>query len=700
MKESLGLTIMLFIGIALTIACFCMFFAKNTRYKLVCGGCALAYIIAAYLCPYFAGYADIDTYTNLNTYIPEVIGATVKQFVGESKTELVSGYMDNSAVYSWVFYLSLASGLMVSFSTVVGIFWRKVNNKRKCSKIMRKKVCDIILGKDEEALNYARGNADSTIIMLDDTETDDDEIMLVEAGYHVLKKKFDVALFKSREFRKNTRYNIIIPYMGDKFIEYFNGVIEYLKNKGDRHIYFYVETSARACEVLKDKIQSNDKKQNDINSEYLSFFSRDELIARRFVEENPLTLHMNSDFFEADTSLKADTNLNVFMLGFDDVSYEIYRQFAINNQFVKFKDGEYRTHNVNYEIYTTKPYENEWCISGLNEALNELEKNKDLYFPLPSVPVNVKLVPEDVFEMHQLKGICDRIKEMKSLNYFIINTGDPYKNIKISEDIKLLLSDKVCGYHIFLCNNGIALEDGENVTFFGDINEIFTHGVIVNEEFLGLAKSIDKYYTRQGNPNLSDDELNEVVDKSWKTMSYFLTNSNISLANNFRMKLNLLGLDYKEGTSEDVCKLLTERYQRGNDPTDICKYTTPSVRNALIAQEHARWNAYCMMSGYLPMKKSKIGDGVRVDSKDNEKEIKKKVYATRKNDDLKKHACITTHNGVGDVAKDIILKANKLIGKDTYKPVDCAFYQYDDMLLRADVVGEYLKSNGLEIVEK
>ena len=140
---------------------------------------------------------------------------------------------------------------------------------------------------------------------------------------------------------------------------------------------------------------------------------------------------------------------------------------------------------------------------------------------------------------------------------------------------------------------------------YGDTEKIFNHDVIVDESLVSLAKRINRTYcldSKKTEDITPEDEAK--ANESWIKCGYFDKYSNIYLANNLRLKLNLLGFDYvKDGNATGLEEIKEEKIAI-RLPYEKC--TQPGMENSLLAQEHARWNAYHMLNGYLPLKKSRL----------------------------------------------------------------------------------------------
>ena len=149
-----------------------------------------------------------------------------------------------------------------------------------------------------------------------------------------------------------------------------------------------------------------------------------------------------------------------------------------------------------------------------------------------------------------------------------------------------------------------------------------------------------------------------------------------------RVKLNLLGLDYiPDGRGEGVA-LIGQRYP-AQKVGSFDAYGEKSLRNALIAQEHARWNAYHLLGEYLPLEK----DGITVKSTDGGK-----VRFQVKNPLTKQHACLTTYQGLAQLSAYLAQKAGDC------QPQDYDYYIYDEMLITS--AQQLLAGMGYSVKEK
>lgn len=651
------------------IGIFFVYGKKNALKTLVFLSSVFVLNFTIYTIPAFYEKIVLEAETNFLFYLLDIFPATAKSLVGDASTGMVEGYTAVFPVYAYIYSAALALGFVSTSFAAISTFGLRILNVFKIASSISGKSCDIVAGSENEALVYAKSYKNSIVILPENSEKNYAN-ELVNSGYYVMRKKITKEFLNSRFFNCKTRYNVIFPNEKNNYYSTISDIIAYFDTcKKTKNFYFYVEADENAIVTAKRQIDALGEKYR----EKITLFSRNELIARNFVDENPITKDMPKSFFEEDTSVKKGIGLNVFMLGFSSLSREIYKQFVINNQLAVYDNGEYRAFPVNYFIYDKGAKGNLWEINGLSDTLNVLSKNKDEYFPIPDMPYKTECVREDSYEFDCIKEITKTVDKENGFSYIIIDSGNIYKNIEIADRFKLLL-DKCNNFRIFIYNNSSLPEYG-GATCYGDTQSLFTHDVIVNEELANLAKSVNKFYSGKDN---------------WSELTYFDMYSNISLACNLRFKLNLLGLDYVKDSKGNGEHLVKEACKSLEDKNfTYSNYFDKSKKNALLAQEHFRWNAYHLMCGYLPMKKKRI----IVEKGENDK-IKKVV----KNNTQKKHSCITTYKGLDELSKYLADKADIISGSKTHTPKDFDYYKYDDLLIRT--MADFLKENKYSAIEK
>ncbi len=668
MWEAINQTIFLIEIILLVIGILFVWGKKNTLKTFIFLALVFVLNFTVYITPVFYEKFVLGESRNFLFYLFDVFPVTIKSLVGDGSSGMVEWYCAIYPLYAYIYLLGLVLGFLTTSYAVISTFGYKILNVFKVAGLLNGKSCDIISGNSAEAVNYAKSYKKTIIVLPKDSDKSAAND-LINSGYNVIRRKITKEFLESRVFNTKTKYNFIFPGGENEHYDIINDALSCSDTCcNNKNIHFYIETDENAIATEKSYIEAAEKNAN------ITLFSRNELIARTFVEKNPVTKDMPADFFEEDTSLKEDVNLNMFILGFSALNKEIYRQFIVNNQFCKYKDGEYKVYPVNYYIYDKNANEKNWEINGLSDTLNALSQNKEAYFALPDMPYSTECINESSYEFDCLKEIVKKAGGENSFSYILIDTGSIYKNIEIAERFKLLFNTQQ-NFRIFIYNNS-KLETPTEISCYGNTEEIYTQDVIVNEDLVDLARSINAFYCGSDN---------------WNELTYFDKYSNISLASNLRFKLNLINLDYVKNSTTDDSALINDALK----PFEVKEfsygdYFERSTKNALLAQEHFRWNAYHLLLGYLPMKKIRITVGVD----DKTGKVTKKV----KNNMLRKHACLTTFKGLDELSQYLANKVNEISRDKVYNPEDFDYYKYDALLYQA--IPGFFKDNNCSVVKK
>lgn len=631
-----------------------------------------------HLVPYVYGVLELGENSNVILGVLDCFGSSLKTFVGEPKVEDVAAFSKAFPLFAGAYLLGIVIAFLTTISTLAEAFGNSVRNGFRLSKRLKQDQCDFVFGSTPDALRYAQSC--NAVLLLEKGISKEDINGLIEEGYTVLNRQFNKDMLKSRMFNTTTRYNIICTDE-EKAVSYIDDFIAYKKEATTaKNVYLYVEIEGDKAETVRREIIEKSGMEAFIDT-----FCCTERLARTFTEKYPVTKYLPTEYIE-DAAVKADAEISVFILGFGKLGKELYRQSILNNQLVTFEDGEYRTLPITYYLCDTAIDKSEWNISGLQESLEELPKGS--YFPLPDCPFKAKVLDAHPASRVVLKAIKNQVKKHSGYTFVIIDTEADFCNIEIGAKLKTMLFGED-NYHLFVRSEATYVEDDAAVTYFGKRERVFNHDVIVNDSLSLMAKRLNEVYTAQyadkeerNRPDFTAYIQKKAAD-DWVKLDYFTLYSNIYSAMNLRVKLNLLGLDYvKDGNGENTA-LIKERHGRKADCL-YSNYFTPSVRNALIAQEHARWNAYHLLGEYLPLSK----DGITVKSNDG-----KKVRFNVKNTAAKQHACLTTYQGLNDLSSYLAEWAG-----NGCTAADYDYYIYDEMLLTS--AEELLIALGYSVTEK
>ena len=633
--------------------------------------------IALYLMPVFYCKFVLESEERFLWMLIKQVGPIIKMFVGEASVDAeISVFATACPLYVYVFALGLIDVLFVSFYAAASALSDKIFNSRRLNKksrpgiigiikalILKKEAgcCDIIIGCSDEALNYAVKN--NAVILKESSDNEASFSELIGNGYTVLCKDFTCEFLKSHFFKKYHRYNFIYLGQPRKAIKNLNTFINYLNSaEKPKDIYLYVELPEAGLEAAQNHITQLYKEDERIR--HITVFGRDELSAREFIENEPITKYMPKDYIDEKCSIKPDKKINVVMLGFTNLNRELLKQYIMNNQLASYKDGKYQLLGINYYIFGNGAEDKNWEGFEVESEFKKLNENKDLFFELPELPWLDKINYFDkipaVSELEN--GIVNKYMNEDTYSVIIIDTGDLYLNMKLENKLHLLLSerDKI-KHHIYVRRGDLFVDNKENIDCYGEYEKILARETIIDEKLLGLAKRIAEEY--------ASEKQNALIE--WKTSSYFDMYSNIYTANSLRLKLNLMGYDYtlKNG-ADDEDTLMDEFLQKLEKSKE---YHSHTCYNSLLAQEHYRWNAYHLMSGYLPKPEGTVN-----------------AYSDRKDYKNKRHSLITTFSGIKTVEEKILKVDSERKSLDLY---------INDGLI-FEILPEYFKANNLKLIKK
>lgn len=627
--------------------------------------------LALYLVPYLYSVIVLKEEGNWVLEVLNRIMGAIQLFLGNVETDAVADFAEAVPVFAYTYIVGALLALLATVSAAVEAFSHTLINSFRLSHALKQDVCDIVVGSGAMAQHYVKNNP-NTVILLDNSVEKNTAVALMEKGCTVLRRDLSVEFLSSRYLNNKTRYNIICPNEREAYFDYLDVFITFRRSDcHGKNIGLYVEVNEQKAETIRREIIEKSGFE-----ECITTFCSNELMARTFVEAHPVTEHLPQDFISADTSIRPERSIHVYLLGFGPLSRELYRQSVMNNQLVTFRDGEYRVFPVQYHIYDPKAEENLWEIGGLKKALDDLRKEAQRYFPLPELPYETQIIRQEPHFRDTLSQIVRQIRTPDSFSCCIVDTGDPFRNIETGTRLRSMLSGSD-HFHIYIRSATPYTRDDDQITYYGDFNKIFSHDVIVNDTLSSMAKKINEVYTGDA----------EKAGQQWKQMDCFTLYSNLYSAVNLRLKLNLLGLNYVKDGRGAHTGLIHDKYPR-QETYGYQDYFTSSRRNALLAQEHARWNAYHLLNEYLPLEK----EGITVRSVDGET-----VRFHTKNLPAKKHACLTTFRGLDQLSCSLAKQAQQITGAP-HGPECYDYYIYDEMLIRS--AEELMTRLGYSIEEK
>lgn len=634
-----------------------------------------------HLVPYFYSVTELGISNNSIYDVFECLSGAVRNFVGEVTTPIVVDYGKRFSVFSVVYSIGTLLAMGTAISTMLSIFNNNLLNKARVLRILNSKSCNIIIGNKDFYDGFARQNPNTIVMVSPDLDSDEVKEM-IEHDYIVLSKNFSLKFLESKYINKKTRYNVICSCEYEEFLEYLDDFILFKKrNNLNSNVYMYIEVEERKLEITMEELIANSG-----CAEYISLFSREELIARSLVDDYSIAKYMPRDFLNTDTSLKNDADIRVFMFGYGNLSKKIYKYFLLNNHFVTYNNG-YHPFPIKYYIYGDNADAEEWNINGIKDALNLL--NQDDYLPFPEFSYEThcnKHIPYSHNELLQLKNT---ITTEKTFNYIVIDLEDIYDSLEYALQIKKLLNNSG-NYKIFVNAKPSFLKGHSEIVCYGETDQILTEDIIINESMLHIAKAINESYIkiRSGTSKSDSDSANsDLASELWKKLDYYSAQSNICAAMGLRVKLNLLELDCVNDGKRNNLDLIEKKYPYELGSSTLESRSQQNLQNAMRAQEHSRWTTFHLLSKWLPMRKDEITFS---SSKRTNPEF------VTKNRNEKRHACITTLDGLATLSEHLAERASEKGGK-TISAKEYEYFKNDDMLLINS--SKILSRQGFSVVE-
>ena len=582
---------------------------------------------------------------------------SLKAFFFDADIEEYTVLFSNQyTLYSVVYGLGVFMGAAMTIFAAVDTFKLTIINKIRVYKKLKSN-CDILIGNLETCKKYYN-NSNNSILWV--SNMDKEQIKsLIEDGYPVINKELSANNLDSLSTDMH-KYNVICFIDDEKTkLEDISIFEEYINKYENNKYHFYIEVEESKTKLIEELVL------NDNLKKYITTFSGVELVVRKFVEENPLTNKLPNDFINCDTTFNNDKKINVIMIGFDNVHEELLKQLILNNQFVTINNDKYVNSLVNYYLYDESIcFDNYDLIRGIERRFNKL--NQKDYFELPEKIANINYKNINTNSYVMIDEVTDIVSDSNSYNYVFINNRNIDILIKLEDELKY----NNIHYYVKLDNMNNNKND---ITLYGDLDNVVNHEVIVDDKLNNIAMAI--------NANYNLESKDEIYNK-WINIDSFAKKSNIYAALNLRFKLNLLGLDYIEGNMGE--NLIQNQIGELPNEFDFDYYNNQNIITALIAQEHARWNAYHIISGYVPMKKCDV-----TLNKDNMK------FST-KNPDNKQHVCITTYDGLKELAKYQLEESIKYDSSITIERFDV--YKYDLLLIKQ--ANNMLNKLGYKVIKR
>lgn len=256
---------------------------------------------------------------------------------------------------------------------------------------------------------------------------------------------------------------------------------------------------------------------------------------------------------------------NILQLGFGETGREVLNKIICNAQYV---GSTFKATLFDLDLNTK------------HGAYHLLHKDCIEQYHLDINPIHAEVGSEAFYDWVDA--------HIGAYNCIIITLGSDALNIEVALTLARILKNKGNESHALLL---VHVRDVDKYSYyknpyspiqlFGDWSEIYSYGVIVNEELDTLAKEMNWDWAD------SKHSLYKDAQEPWRLADIFSQDSSRSSAEGITNTLKLMGLCYSSNLQ--VTRISDEQFNATIQP----------VLEVLAENEHLRWNAFHFTQGVL-----------------------------------------------------------------------------------------------------
>lgn len=482
----------------------------------------------------------------------------------------------------------------------------------------------------------------------------------------------------------------------------------------------------------------------------VSYINKYERIAMDFINQYPLTLFMDCQQIDYDTSLiKPGVDINVAFIGFGKTSRQILLSSVASNQFLTEQlpvDAEGKpipgaepqtVHKpIQYYVFDKEHSEQNKNLNHGYFRFRHKLKNIQLddYLPMPSSPAVEEFVRMDINDERfygKLKSIVTG--GTHNANFIVISFGNDLENLDMAQKLvekcrEWDAKDVTIFVRAFHWRKEQTPLKDNNCYFFGDeeqsvfhIDKLLSGKIYEMAKMRSKAMDMERALTR-ADLNVNNEHYQTVSRTSEEELwhqkkTQIQRDSSVYACLGLRFKLNLMGLDYREKKAgahakakdqADGVKVYNEKeyfdiYAKGDLPdTESIRLTVngkkivyyngeyvESRRKNMAIQEHCRWVSFVISRGVVPATKHSI----QTETNDENGEKKR---TSGKNYKLRRHGNLTSYEGLQDFTRLIADSADSTANQRSEYEKDRYRFRYQIL----DDAYWLLDRNGFEIVSK
>ena len=234
--------------------------------------------------------------------IAKGIGYAISKFGLKIEIDPLADYVKQYPLYTLNFLVGAFMSLTATLSIAISLFTKNQENKKRIKGLLENN-CDLVLSASKDSMSYLKKSGNCGIWLANETQAEANK--LVAEGYSVLNKPFAIETLKS--FKKNNKYNIVcLKDSNLNAIEVINTMIEYIKETQNFNISLHIEVDVNDEASIKEHIIIPSKFASNI-----LLFNKNELLALDFIENEPITKYLPSDYVTDIATIDSKKTINV-----------------------------------------------------------------------------------------------------------------------------------------------------------------------------------------------------------------------------------------------------------------------------------------------------------------------------------------------------------------------------------------------------
>ena len=590
------------------------------------------------------GYNSGDEGTPWLFRIGTTVGITMTMFGQEYDGGHAAFLAQTNFLYGAAMTVCYLGALLCTVLVIIQVFFKSAKNAVRVTINAKGRRTIIIAGigyETEKLLQSMSEKEKRNVTIILDSEDDELKKDCLSRGLTVIAAAVDedslakAGLYNSRSA---ARKNIFISFLPDdeRNLTAARAVIAGMRKNNNANFKAYIQYT--------DTDRAEHFKFSEEAAGAVCFFNPHEKVARNFLSRWPVTFLIQKDFIDAAAArMKKEYRIGHVFAGFGKANIQMLKKSLIVDQ---LPGCDYRALAIDADIEKHAAIFRNSSRGLFRQTITDEEAA--LFFPPPEEVCDIEFASMNTHSREFYERVIAEVKA-NDFTAIVVSLGDDklsaetameirqwaYENDIQAEKLRLFIKVKK---HSALSANDVLNPEGSVIRIepFGFEEDVFNFSAIIGEDADMLAVHIAENYSGGGGGS------------RWERLINHERDSNRYAALSIKPKLNLMGFDLVFDGNAEQNKAVIAEFQSA--------YADSVVQENLARLEHQRWNLYYLVSGWLPLPKAEV------------------TAESHKNQRKRKHACITTFEGLEELAR---LRGN-LASKD-FSVFDTRPYDYDLM---------------------